>query len=102
MGPPLRPRQGTPATVNSTVSTSLAGRVVTGCTVDGAHNAVGKRLRVEAGGSLGVLVVPEANRVLCHCGSFRFHAKSHPMPIRYLGSPIDVRQPRVFCLATAK
>src|SRR5436190_18138909 len=36
----------------------LAGRVVTGCTVDGTHRTVGKGLGVEAGSSLGVLVVP--------------------------------------------
>src|SRR5262245_12452853 len=51
--------------------TGLAGRVVTGCTADRAHDAVGKRLGVEAGSSLGVLVVPDADRVLCHCESFR-------------------------------
>src|SRR5947207_12764971 len=55
--------------------TRLAGWVVTGCTVDGAHHAVGKGFGVEAGSSLGVLIVPEANRVLCHCGSFLFEAK---------------------------
>ena len=36
----------------------LAGRVVTGCTVDGTHRTVGKGLGVEAGSSLGILVVP--------------------------------------------
>src|SRR5262245_15849825 len=55
--------------------TGLAGWVVTGCTVYGAHYAVGKRLGVEAGSSLSVLIVPEANRVLCHYESFRFEAK---------------------------
>jgi 3-demethylubiquinone-9 3-methyltransferase len=35
--------------------------------VDGAHRAVGKGLCVEPGGSLGVFIVPEAYRVLCHC-----------------------------------
>ena len=51
---------GTPATVNSTISTSPAvpDGLVTGCTVYGAHYAVGKRLGVEEGSSLGVLVVP--------------------------------------------
>src|SRR4030088_357189 len=48
----------------------LAGGVVTGCTVDGAHGAVGKGFGVEAGSSLRVLVVPQANRVLGHCLSF--------------------------------
>jgi hypothetical protein len=56
--------------------TRLAGWVVTGCTVDGAYHAVGKGLGVEAGSSLGVLIVPEANCVLCYCESFRFEAKS--------------------------
>src|SRR5437899_2206878 len=64
----------------------LAGWVVTGCTVDGTHRAVGKGLGVEAGSSLGVLIVPEANRVLCdralcHYMSFRVEAK---FPIRCL------------------
>src|SRR5205807_4933522 len=62
-----------------------AGWVVTGCTVDGTHCAVGKGLGVEAGSSLGVLIVPEANRVLCHYVSFRFEAKFQPyIPIRCL------------------
>src|SRR5262249_3689759 len=55
--------------------TGLAGWVVTGCTVYAAHYTVGKRLGVEAGSSLSVLIVPEANRILCHCESFRFEAK---------------------------
>ncbi len=38
---------------------------------DGAHRAVGKRLRVEARGSFGVLVVPETDGVLGHVRSFR-------------------------------
>src|SRR5262249_37681148 len=38
--------------------TLLARRIVTGCTVDGTHRAVGKGLGVEAGSSLGVLLVP--------------------------------------------
>jgi hypothetical protein len=60
--------QGTPATVNSTVSTSpaLPDGIVAGRTMDGADSAVGKGLGVEAGRSLGVLVVPDANRILCH------------------------------------
>src|SRR6195256_3541334 len=63
----------------------LAGWVVTGCTVDGTHRAVGKGLGVEAGSSLGVLVVPEANRVLFHYVSFHFEAKFRPyIPIRCL------------------
>src|SRR6185437_2390601 len=44
----------------------LAGRIIARGTVDGAHFAVRKRLDVEAGSSLGVLIVPEANRVLRH------------------------------------
>src|SRR5215831_1241351 len=50
--------------------TCLAGWIVTWCTVDGAHRAVGKGPGIEASSSLGVLVVPETNRVLCHCESF--------------------------------
>src|SRR4030081_1460840 len=49
----------------------LAGWVVTGCTVDATHGAVGKGFGVEAGSSLCVLIVPQANRVLGHCVSFR-------------------------------
>src|SRR5215467_13567146 len=54
--------------------TGLAGWVVSGCMVYGAHHAVGKRRGVEAGSSLSVLIVPEANRVLRHRESFRFEA----------------------------
>src|SRR5581483_12008364 len=49
--------------------TSLAGRVVAGCSLDGADDAFGKGFCVEMGGSLGFLVVPKANSVLCHRGS---------------------------------
>src|SRR5262249_41443470 len=56
--------------------TRLTGWIVTGCTVNGTHHAVGKGLGVEAGSSLGVLIVPEANGVLCHCESFRCEAKA--------------------------
>src|SRR5437016_9414399 len=63
----------------------LAGWVVTGCAVDGTHRAVGKGLGVEAGSSLGVLIVPEANRVLCHYVSFRFEAKFRP----YIPHPLS-------------
>src|SRR5712671_2260378 len=49
----------------------LAGWVVTGCTVDGTHGAVGKGFGVEAGSRLCILIVPQANRVLGHCVSFR-------------------------------
>src|SRR4029079_1189188 len=44
----------------------LAGGIVAGRTKDGAHRALGKGLGVESGGSFGVFVVPEANRVLGH------------------------------------
>jgi hypothetical protein len=36
----------------------LAGWIVTGCTMDGTHDTVGKGFGVEAGSSLSVLVVP--------------------------------------------
>src|SRR5207249_1071066 len=49
----------------------LAGWEVTGRAVDGAYHAVGKGLCVESGSSLGVFIVPQANRVLCHCMSVR-------------------------------
>src|SRR3984893_11503345 len=48
----------------------LAGWIVTGCTVDDTHDAVGKGFGVEAGSSLRVLIVPQENRVLGHCLSF--------------------------------
>src|SRR5262249_18406601 len=54
--------------------TRLAGWVVARCTADRADRAIGEGLGVETGSSLGVLVVPETNRVLCHCDSFRFQA----------------------------
>src|SRR4051812_35593126 len=44
----------------------LAGGVVTGSAVDGTHRAIGKGFGVEAGSSLRILVVPQANRVLGH------------------------------------
>src|SRR5262249_4822076 len=59
--------------------TCLAGWVVTRCTADGAHYAVGKGLGVEVGSSLSVLIVPEANRVLRHCESFRFEGSRLPV-----------------------
>src|SRR5204863_1907098 len=58
----------------------LAGRVVTGCTVDGTHRTVGKGLGVEAGSSFGILIVPEANRVLCHYVSFRLSTRPKRRP----------------------
>src|SRR5215813_7224441 len=63
--------------------TGLAGWVVTECTVDCAHYAVGKRLCVEAGSGLSVVIVPQANPVLCHSESFRFEAnvRSHALPV---------------------
>jgi hypothetical protein len=69
--------------------TRFAGWEVARCTVDGAHGAVGECLGIEAGSRLGVLVVPEANRVLCdrglcHCESFRFQVNHAPLPFRSL------------------
>jgi hypothetical protein len=60
----------------------LAGWVVTWCTVDGTHSAVGKGRDVKASSGLGILIVPETNRVLCHCMSFRFEPRPnrHPLP----------------------
>src|SRR5260370_3274000 len=40
--------------------------------VHGTDRAVGKGCSIEAGSSLGVLVVPQANCVLGHCLAFRF------------------------------
>ena len=36
----------------------FAGRVVTGCAMNGTNRATGKDLGVETGGNLGVLVIP--------------------------------------------
>src|SRR6266480_1142364 len=59
----------------------LARWVVTGCTEDGTHRAVGKSLGIKASSGLGIFIVPEANRVLCHCLSFRFEARHNPHPL---------------------
>ena len=59
--------------------TRLAGWVVTGCTVDGANEAVREGFGVETGSSLGVLIVPKANHVLGHCESFRFQRDHAPL-----------------------
>src|SRR5262249_450272 len=71
----------------------LAGRVVARCTNDGAHFAVGQGLGVEAGGSLGVLIVPDANRILCHRESFRLPECLWPIvPELLLDAPTAIRQ----------
>src|SRR6476661_4701202 len=55
----------------------LARWIVTGCTVDGTHCAVDKGFGIKSSSSLGILIVPEANCVLCHCMSFRSEARLH-------------------------
>jgi len=50
--------------------TRFSGRVVAGRTVGGAHRALRKGFGVEASSGLGVLIVPETDRVQCHCESF--------------------------------
>src|SRR4029453_3597983 len=62
----------------------LARWIVTGCTVDGTHRAVGKRFGIKSSSGLGILIVPEANCVLCHCMSFRSEArlKCYPLVLR--------------------
>src|SRR5262245_3322042 len=74
--------------------TRLTGWIVTGCTVDGTHHAVGKGLGVEAGSSLCVLIVPEANGVLFHCESFRFEAKQRDerAPFHSLHLPVPTNE----------
>src|SRR5262245_47930900 len=52
----------------------LARRIVTGRTVDGTDRAVGKDIGIKSSSGLGILIVPEANCVLCHCMSFRLEA----------------------------
>src|SRR5262249_44618308 len=47
----------------------LARRVIARRATDSAYRAIRKGLGVEAGSSFGVLLVPEANRVLSHCVS---------------------------------
>ena len=71
--------------------TRLAGWIVPGCTVDGAHYAVGEGLGVELSSSLGIIIVPETNRVFCHCVSFPLvmpHSSSE------IDSPVDLLKPR--------
>src|SRR6516165_2691321 len=48
----------------------LSARIVARCIVHGSDSAVGKGRSIEAGSSLGVLVVPQANGVLGHCLAF--------------------------------
>src|SRR6476646_10844997 len=50
----------------------LSAGIVAGRMVHGTDRAVGKGCSIEAGSSLGVLVVPQANCVLGHCLAFRF------------------------------
>src|SRR5262249_48419555 len=58
----------------------LAGWKVAGCTVHGAHGAVGKGFGIKSGGVLGILIVPETNCILGHCMSFRSEAPGiHPL-----------------------
>ena len=45
----------------------LSGGIVSRGTNDRTDRAVGKRFGIKSGGSLSVLVVPYADRVLCHC-----------------------------------
>jgi hypothetical protein len=60
----------------------LAGWVVTWCTVDATYSTIGKGLGVKASSGLGIPIVPETNRVLCHRMSFRFEPRPnrHPLP----------------------
>src|SRR5262249_47635964 len=51
----------------------LSARIVAGRMVHGTDRAVGKGCSIEAGSSLGVLVVPEANCVLAHCLASALH-----------------------------
>src|SRR5678815_5917075 len=53
----------------------LARWIVTGCTVDGTHRAVGKGFGIKSSSGLGIVIVPEANCVLCPCVSFRSEAR---------------------------
>src|SRR4029077_18582674 len=50
----------------------LSAGIVAGRMVHGTERAVGKGCSIEAGSSLGVLVVPQANCVLGHYLAFRF------------------------------
>src|SRR5262249_5762133 len=52
--------------------TRLPKWVVTWCTVDCADRAFWKRLGVKAGRGFCIFVVPNTDRVLGHCASFRF------------------------------
>src|SRR4029077_20678951 len=63
----------------------LTGWVVAGCTMDSTHRAVGKSLGIKVSSRLGILIVPEANRVLYHCMSFRFAVAGVPLACILLG-----------------
>src|SRR6188474_3467213 len=60
----------------------LAGWVVTGCTPDGAHCAVWKGLGIKSSSGLGILIVPDADCVLCHCMSFHSEARGAKHHVR--------------------
>src|SRR6476646_6800417 len=62
----------------------LAGWVVTGCTPDGAHCAVWKGLGIKSSSGLGILIVPDADCVLCHCMSFHSEARGAKHHVRYV------------------
>jgi hypothetical protein len=64
--PPLRPMQGMPGDgeLDREDVALLAARVVGRGVVDGAHLAVGERRGIELRRVFGVVVVPQADRVL--------------------------------------
>src|SRR5262245_6701163 len=64
----------------------LARWIVTRCMVDGTHRAVGKGFGIKSSSSLGLLIVPEANCILCHSISFRPEARLKSGPDTYEGS----------------
>jgi hypothetical protein len=66
-----------------------------GCTVDGTHRAVGKGLGIKASSGLGIFIVPETNRVLCHCMSFHFHGGPISGYAAFLKSPICASNARL-------
>src|SRR5262245_64139671 len=61
----------------------LARWIVTWGTVDGTHRAIGKGFGIKSSSGLGILIVPEANCVLCHCMSSRSEARLKSGPDTY-------------------
>src|SRR5262249_36818836 len=62
--------------------------IVAGRMVHSTDSTVGEGCSIEAGSSLGVLVVPQANGVLGHC--LAFSVWTRPTPQRIVGNSVPV------------